>query len=438
MDDINLNQIDVEEIFPQNYRQVPAFAGAINHRFQGLRDEVRNERREIRQRLNENDHRVRNIGDNIDHIRNAITNIETRINAIAVQPAPILVHRENQNGDSANTSAFSSKFTSRPSSPTSQDGGLYPLARNLAYSTQVLLKRKEQKFPDAFNILKKVSPSKEAILDRVNHTSQMIVRQARQEVASMIPEIMGINSLIENENDYEFTEKPEAQICEKIGALARKEIRKEFPSIKGPSENLQFLIHTTILRYNKKLTFSQVKNLFISIAEANFKKITAEAFNAGSVSQAFKFLLSMYGKLRSHSDRSTIFNKSKIDHRNPVSSLYKIFENCMAAYPGKSETEITQVALIHSLSQLPPHLVAEWNSKMASIERMRKLGMECPDISFAMFIDFVIKGLKTNPRGDWDKTIREVDAEKPKDQDRLFDKTLSELNDFKRNALKSE
>ena len=277
MDDIN--NIEVEDLFPQRVRQVPAFAGAINHRFQNLRQEVRDERRDLRQRLDQNDHRVRNIGDNIDHIRNAMTNIEARVNTIAVQqPAPILVHHrnenENDNPESGNTSVFSSRFSSRPSSPTSQDQGLYPLARNLAYSTQVLLKKKEKKYPDAFNTLKKVSPSKDAILQRINQSNQSVVKQAQREVAAVVPEMLGLNCLIEPD-EYNFIERPEALISEETGALARKELRKEFTAIKGATENMQFLIRTLISRYNTKLTYSQVKDLFVSLAEGPFKFITS-------------------------------------------------------------------------------------------------------------------------------------------------------------------
>ena len=445
MDDIN--NIAVEDIYPQQHRNVP-HAGpvrAINNRFDHFRDEVRNDRRELRDRLNLNERRVMNIATDVARIRDTCTTMAGRVNAMAVNapqqnPPPILVNAQVEQGGGASgaSSAVSSRGPSRPSSPQSVDEGLYPLARNLAYSSQVLLKQKQRKYPDTFELLKNVAGSKDQILNRITKNSDSIVKKAKTGMAEVIPDLVGLSTLLEA-SDYTFEERPEDEISESNGSLARKELRKEFSSLKGATENLTFLISTIISRYSRKLTFSQVKELLICLSDGKFKRIASDAFNAKSVSQAFKFLLSMYGKVQSHSDRSTQFHKTKIDPRNPVSSLYSVYENCQEAYPDKNENEITQMSLVHSLSHLPSHIVTEWNNKMTSIGRMRRLDISVPEVTFPMFIDFVKISLKSGIKFDSDRTVREVEVEnKPREQDRLFDKTIKELNEFKRSSLHRE
>ena len=446
----NLNNIEVEQIYPQNERIPPAFAApvrALNNRINIFRDENRQNRREFRDRMDQNDQRVRGIGENVTEIRDAVTTMTAQFavmrNENAVQPAPILVNAVNnaaadRDRMSVASSAISSRMTSRAPSPGSVDEGLYPLARNLAYSSQVLLKKKEKRYDDAYRTLKKVAPSTEAVLQRVNNTSDNIIKKAKSQMAQFVPEMVGLSTLLEPE-EYLFEELPESEISDSNGVLARKEIRKEFKTITGATENLQFLIRTIINRYSKKLTLSQVKDLMISISDGRMKKSVQEAFSSGSVSSAFKFLLSMYGKILSSSDKSSQFHKTKISQLNPVASLYAIYENAQEAYPGRSEEEITKIALIHALGQLPDHVVTDWNSKIASIERMKKLDMAVPEISFPIFIDFIVKTLKRSPKADLTKTVREIGTEeKPTESESFFDKTVSELNDFKRQSIHKE
>lgn len=297
------------------------------------------------------------------------------------------------------TSGQTSAASSRPGSPGQLTEGIYPLLKNIAYSNKVLLKGKHEKYSEALAELRKQIPYKDAILDRVKKDAKSTVYETTSEVSKMLPLAMGLVPH-KPRKSYVFTVVPEASKIVSLGAVVRKELRKEFSKVSDSCNTLRLIIGTIHSRYNGELSASQLKDAIISMCQGEFRDTISGYLDRMEINEAIDSIIQLYCDSMDISQKSAEFSKSRIDFRNPVKSLKQILELAFDCFPTCSLTEVTNIAMGQALAHLPSHVIEAVSDSKARLSELRAINPSVPQMSYPAFIDIVAKNLGKDTRSE--------------------------------------
>ena len=390
----------VVELYPVNanrQRGANRALGQVHKRVNQLSKTVQNN-----QKVNENmftkfDHRMTNLERSINNMEQTASDIAKALKNQANQgPKSILVNKTGSQANIASviSSAASSRSQSRSSSP-SRDG-IHDILQTLSYCSKVLLKGEDQKFEAALEGLRRQIPTRTAVKEKIVRESDMILDRTKSAVAEYMPELIGLSPTIEKEN-YIFNELPEFDKSDLSLSSVRKDLLREFGRIQGSNESMRHLIQAIRSRYDNRLKKSEVCDLLVTLAEGKLKDSISNLFRTRNVSEAFYALLSIYGKTKSMTDKNILFSKTRVDLKNLVPSLHKIYEAAQACNLNASEDELTNLAMTHALGQLPELVVHKTHERLSKISKLKQFDNSIPMMSYFHWVDFVDETLTMSP-----------------------------------------
>ena len=258
------------------------------------------------------------------------------------------------------TSPFRSRSSSRNISPE-REKGLLPVLQNVIYSNKVLLKENKSKFPEALAGIKKHYYGPETIADRMKNDASVIANRIeskndlkmQQKLASLVPHSMGVKRSDKGVEHFKFNALPDELVDLNLGETALKNILKTHQRITQAGEPVRHVIEALINRYNHRLTESQFQDILVSLCSGQFKDVIRNAFIGKSLNRAIASILKLYGNVKSKSQKISYFQDLKVDVKKLRSSLVKILEAAIEAYPSLGEYEIAEKAIERALCSLP-------------------------------------------------------------------------------------
>ena len=383
----------VAEIYPVNANQQRranrALIGQVHKRVNQLAKTVQNNQKDNEKIFIHIDHRMTNLETSINNMEHTISDIAKTLHDQANQGLKsILANKAESQANIASviSSAASSRSQSRSSSP-SRDG-IHDILQTLSYCSKVLLKGEDHKFEAALEGLRRQIPTRTAVKDKIIRESDNIVDRTKSAVAEYLPELIGLSPTIDKE-DYIFNELPEYDKSDLSLSSVRKDLLREFGRIQGSNESMRHLIQAIRTRYDNRLTKSEVCDLLVALAEGKLKDSIFNLFRTNNVSEAFYALLAMYGKTKSMTDKNVLFSKTRVDLKNLVPSLHKIYEAAQACNLNASENEITNLAMTHALGQLPDLVVQKTHERLTKISKLKQFDDSIPTMNYFHWVDFV-------------------------------------------------
>ena len=422
-----LNNIEVEEtpVRPVRELQTETIYRRIHHNAKNLTSLDKN----VTSRINALRHEQQ---EQFQGLQTMLANVNSQLQSLQPRPASrvgsAVGHRENlSQPGSANTSGFPSRMGSRNVSPA-REQGMLPLMQNMVYGQKVLLKKKEDKLPEALAGLRKYHEEPNAVYRRMKNDTQQVADQVKTEVksdmANMLKDSLGISS-IDGIDHLTFYPIPEAEASETVATNARKDVQKECSKVSGSGENLRYLIEALVTRYNGKLSESQFKDAVISGCTGAFKDTIKNAFRKNDLNKAIKFIVKMYGNVQTPDEKITAFYRLKVDPKNYGASLRKIMEAALNCWPYEDENQITDRAIAQAFSHLPDYITKPISKIRIKIDSARKNNDEIEPLDYNQFMDLVQQYVKESEATK--KIVKNVTAEASPKHDHEVTKNLDTL-----------
>ena len=308
----------------------------------------------------------------------------------APKTQPILTRNEVKRERQPSNSSFGSKASSRAPSPEFRNGML-PLFQDVVYGTKMLLKQKEEKFPEALQAVRKHIDGPESVYNRMKIDEERAKSDFKTSLAEMLPHLMDLAPM-DNLDEYAFVALPENLGNDTYAREARRDLQRSF-KVSNDGPYIREVIFTVISRYNGKLTEKQFKDVVLGVCVGPYIDTISNVFRNNDLNKAIKYIVRLHGCLPSSVDKITNFTKLKVDQKNPTESMKKIMCAAVDCFNDETMETTTVKAIQQCLTHLPENVVRTVVQKMVAIEKARENNPRIQPLDFFAFMDLVLSNL---------------------------------------------
>ena len=355
-------------------------------------------RQELSQQRQEMDTQYQNLCQKLDNL----TTVQTK-------PKSILVTKDEDDNfvtpPASPSLAPSSPCLSRASSRISRassrlsperEQGILPVVQNLLVANKYMLKQQTEKFPEALSGIKRHVKGRETVANRLKKDAELIEAKItetlrndlKKEIASLTPMIYGLDDP-ESFQSFTFNAIPESEADFALGDTALKNMLRIHSTIKDEGDQLRHLIQDLIRKYEGRLSASQFKGIIISMCQGPFRDIIKHALRGNQLNEAINNVLRLYGNIESKEVKIGFYFNAKVDLKNPRTSLIRILEVTIEAFPNLGSYETTDKAIDQALISLPLNVQKAVLQVHNKLKERHKTNPKVPRLDYPQFIELV-------------------------------------------------